>query len=96
MLALCRLGGQRETREVLRFMAICWKCPRCSEISCEEDVNAQGQPLSCDSCERVFLPSETECPVCHSPNPWARRDSVHYWCRTCGHTQMFHSHRATA
>ena len=25
-------------------MAVCWRCPVCNEVSCEEDVNAAGLP----------------------------------------------------
>lgn len=77
-------------------MAVCWNCPRCGERSCEDDPNASGRPLSCDHCERMFLPAETLCPVCESATPWTRRDSIHYWCRECGHTQAFHTLRVTA
>ena len=77
-------------------MAICWRCPLCTEVSCEDDVNAAGLPLACDHCERAFVPHETLCTVCDTPNPWARRDSVHYWCRECGSMQTFFSHVAVA
>lgn len=75
---------------------VCWRCPGCSEVSCEDDVNSQGRPLACDHCERPFIPQETKCPVCDSLNPWARRDSVHFWCRECGNTQTFYSDSRTA
>ena len=55
-----------------------------------------GLPLACDHCERPFPPHETQCPVCDSLNPWARRDSVHFWCRECGNTQTFYSEPRTA
>jgi len=71
-------------------MAVCWRCPRCGEVSCEDDANAAGRPLACDHCERPFLPAETQCTVCDAPNPWSRRDSVHFWCRECGNTQTFY------
>lgn len=77
-------------------MAVCWRCPNCNEISCEDDVNAAGHPLACDHCGRPFPPSETRCPLCDAPNPWARRDSVHFWCRECGHTQTFYWKQRTA
>ena len=77
-------------------MAICWRCPLCNEVSCEDDVNAAGLPLACDHCERAFVPHETLCTVCDAPNPWARRDTVHYWCRECGSMQTFFSHVAVA
>src|ERR1700753_3849926 len=54
-----------------RKMAVCWRCPLCGEISCEDDVHATGMPLACDNCERALLPHETLCTVCESPNPWA-------------------------
>jgi len=71
-------------------MAVCWRCPVCSEVSCEEDVNLIG-PVSCDHCDRPFPQNETLCTVCDSPNPWARRDSIHFLCRECGTMQMFYS-----
>jgi predicted amidophosphoribosyltransferase len=74
-------------------MAVCWRCPLCNAISCEDDVNAAGQPVACDHCERALRPQETLCPVCDAPNPWVRRDSVHFWCRECGTTQSFHHGR---
>ena len=76
-------------------MAVCWRCPNCGEVSCEDDVNATGLPLACDHCERVVLPSETLCPVCESASPWSRRDSLHFVCRECGNSQTFYSHFAT-
>jgi predicted amidophosphoribosyltransferase len=74
-------------------MAVCWRCPLCNEVSCEDDVNAAGHPVVCDHCERPFAPSETLCTVCDTPNPWARRDTLHYLCRECGTTQTFFSTR---
>lgn len=71
-------------------MAVCWRCPGCGEISCESDVSTIGHPLTCDHCERPFPAAQTQCPVCDSLNPWAPRDSVHYHCRECGHTQTFY------
>ena len=74
-------------------MAVCWRCPSCNQVSCENDVNiTTAHPVSCDHCERPFPQIETLCPVCDGPNPWARRDSVHFWCRQCGTMQMFLSH----
>jgi hypothetical protein len=55
-------------------------------------VNWQGQPLACDHCEVLSPPYDTLCPTCDTPNPWARRDTLHFWCRECGTTQMFLSH----
>jgi len=49
-------------------------------------------PLACDHCERALLPIETLCAVCESPNPWRRRDSLHYTCAECGNSQTFYSH----
>ena len=60
-------------------------------MSCEDDVNATGNPVACDHCGRPFPPSETLCPVCDAPNPWSRRDSVHFLCRECGTTQTYFS-----
>jgi RNase P subunit RPR2 len=73
-------------------MAVCWRCPICNEVSCEDDANAAGRPLACDNCERALLPIETLCAVCESPNPWRRRDSIHFTCTECGNSQTFHSH----
>jgi len=70
-------------------MAVCWRCPTCSEVSCEEDVSATGLPVACDHCGRPFPPDETLCAVCDAPNPWARRDSLHFLCRECGTTQTY-------
>jgi hypothetical protein len=76
-------------------MAVCWRCPSCNEISCEDDVNAAGPSVACDHCQQPFPPAETLCPLCDAPNPWARRDSLHFLCRECGTTQTFYS-RAVA
>jgi hypothetical protein len=76
-------------------MAVCWRCPACSEVSCEEDATLSG-PVSCDHCQRPFPPNETLCTVCDTPNPWARRDSIHFLCRECGTTQTFFSYRPLA
>jgi hypothetical protein len=73
-------------------MAVCWRCPSCSEISCEDDVNATGNPVACDSCQRPFPQQETLCTVCDAPNPWTRRDTLHFLCRECGTTQTYFSH----
>jgi len=70
-------------------MAVCWRCPACSEVSCEEDVSATGRPVACDHCGRPFPPDETLCAVCDAPNPWARRGSLHFLCRECGTTQTY-------
>jgi hypothetical protein len=74
-------------------MAVCWRCPRCNEISCEDDVNLTDSPVSCDHCLEPFPQQQTLCPVCDAPNPWAKRDSLHFLCRECGTTQMFLSHQ---
>ena len=71
-------------------MAVCWRCPVCEEVSCETEVNAAGMPLACDHCERAVLPNEALCAMCDAPNPWSRRDSIHYICRECGEQQTFH------
>jgi hypothetical protein len=76
-------------------MAVCWRCPACSEVSCEDDVNLSG-PVFCDHCQRPFPQQQTLCPVCDTPNPWARCDSIHFLCRECGTMQAFFSHRALA
>ena len=72
-------------------MAVCWRCPQCSEISCEDDVNLTDNAVACDHCQRPFPQQETLCAVCDAPNPWARRDSIRFWCRECGTTQKFFS-----
>lgn len=69
-------------------MAVCWRCPSCNGISCEDDVNLSG-PLSCDHCAASFAQDETLCPVCDAPNPWTPRDSIRFWCTECGTTQRF-------
>jgi predicted amidophosphoribosyltransferase len=75
-------------------MAVCWRCPRCNEVSCEDDVTLTSRkPVDCDHCRQPFPQDETLCPVCDAPNPWVRRDSIHFWCRECGTMQAFHSHR---
>jgi hypothetical protein len=76
-------------------MAVCWRCPECSEVSCEENVNLTG-PVSCDHCKQPFTQNETLCTICDTPNPWARRDSIHFWCRECGTMQRFLSHGVLA
>jgi predicted amidophosphoribosyltransferase len=55
-------------------------------------VNAAGKPVACDACERPFPPQNTLCPLCDAPNPWTRRDTLHFLCRECGTTQTFFSH----
>jgi RNase P subunit RPR2 len=77
-------------------MAICWRCPDCGHVSCETEVESQGKALACDRCERPSIPENTQCIVCDAPNPWARRDSVHYFCRSCGHVQTYYSHTQIA
>ena len=47
-------------------------------------------PLACDHCERAVLPNEALCAICDAPNPWSRRDSVHFICRECGEMQTFY------
>lgn len=74
-------------------MAVCWRCPGCNEVSCESDVNLTDNPVACDHCLRPFSQQETLCTVCDAPNPWVRRDSIHFLCRECGKTQMFFSHQ---
>jgi predicted amidophosphoribosyltransferase len=69
-------------------MAVCWRCPSCNEISCEENVNLKG-PVSCDHCSSTFVQQETLCPVCDASNPWTPRDSIHFWCRQCGTMQRY-------
>src|SRR3954447_9920299 len=73
-------------------MAVCWRCPSCSEVSCEDDVNVTGNPVACDHCERPFPQQETLCTVCDAPNPWTRRDTLHFLCRECGTAQTYFSH----
>jgi len=50
-------------------------------VSCEQDFNRSGA-VRCDHCLESFAEAETLCPVCDAPNPWAPRDSIHFWCRT--------------
>lgn len=76
-------------------MAVCWRCPQCGEVSCEDDVNLSDSPVACDHCRQPFPQQQTLCTICDAPNPWARRDSIHFLCRECGTTQMFHSQRAS-
>jgi hypothetical protein len=72
-------------------MAVCWRCPECSEVSCEEDAGAAGNLVDCDHCRRPFPPQETLCAVCDAVNPWSRRDTLHFLCRECGTTQTYYS-----
>ena len=74
-------------------MAVCWRCPGCNEVSCEDDATLTGSPVDCDHCQLPFPQHETLCTVCDAPNPWARRDSVHFLCRECGTMQAFHTTR---
>ena len=76
-------------------MAVCWRCPECSEVSCEVDISTTGSPVACDHCGRPFPPQDTLCPVCDARNPWSRSDSVHFLCRECGTTQTYHYSRAS-
>jgi predicted amidophosphoribosyltransferase len=55
-------------------------------------VNAAGKPVACDACERPFPPQNTLCTLCDAPNPWTRRDTLHFLCTECGTTQTFFSH----
>ncbi len=48
-----------------------------------------GAAVACDHCRWPFAQSETLCAVCDSPNPWTRRDSLHFLCRECGTTQSY-------
>lgn len=73
-------------------MAVCWRCPMCGEVSCEDDVNATGCAVACDHCERPFPQQDTLCAVCDAPNPWQRRDTLHFLCRECGTVQTYFSH----
>jgi predicted amidophosphoribosyltransferase len=77
-------------------MAVCWRCPGCNEVSCEDDQNSTGHAVACDHCERPYPPQSTLCTTCDAPNPWRRRDTVHYICGECGTSQTFYSHLATA
>jgi predicted amidophosphoribosyltransferase len=56
-------------------------------------MNVVGRPVACDECERPFPQQETLCPVCDTPNPWSRSDTVHFLCRECGTKQTFYSTR---
>lgn len=77
-------------------MAVCWRCPLCGETSCESDANVIGRPLACDHCERPFPPARTLCTVCESPDPWRRRDSLHFVCLECGNAQTLHARVVTS
>ncbi len=77
-------------------MAVCWRCPGCSGVSCESVVDVVTDTLACDHCERPFIPEETLCRVCDTANPWTRRDSLHFICRECGTSQTLFSHLAAA
>lgn len=69
-------------------MAVCWRCPSCNEISCEEDANRVGTVV-CDHCSASLDEEETLCAVCDAPNPWKRRDSIHFLCIECGTMQRY-------
>lgn len=56
-------------------------------------MNLTDSPVACDHCNEPFPQQQTLCPVCDAPNPWARRDSLHFICRECGTTQAFYSHQ---
>jgi hypothetical protein len=71
-------------------MAICWRCPECSQISCENDITVVEPSVVCDHCSCTLRTAETLCAICDTPNPWSRRDSLHYLCRECGHLQTFY------
>lgn len=77
-------------------MAVQWRCPDCDEVSFELDVLSSVSTVRCDSCYASVSKSATLCAVCDAENPWSNRDSVHVWCRTCGHTQMKFSHLRSA
>ncbi len=70
-------------------MAVCWRCPSCQEVSCEIE-NAAASSLACDHCQQAVMPHEALCTVCESPNPWTRRDTLHFVCRECGNSQTFY------
>ena len=74
-------------------MAVCWRCPQCNEVSCEDDATLLDSPVDCDHCQQPFQQRETLCTVCDTPNPWSRRDSIHFLCRECGTMQTFFSHQ---
>lgn len=75
-------------------MAVQWQCPCCNEVAHESA--ALSCLLQCSGCANVFTRDETLCAVCDGPNPWARRDSIHFWCLGCGNTQTLYSHMVTA
>lgn len=68
-------------------MAVCWKCPRCSSETCHTEYLDPRDPMICLSCTEPFNRTDVLCTICESPNALMRRDSVHYWCLECGHTQ---------
>jgi hypothetical protein len=68
-------------------MAVCWRCPDCTAETCHTEYIDPRDPVSCEACGREFDRGNVLCTVCHSPNALMRRDSIHYWCLECGHTQ---------
>ena len=74
-------------------MAVIWRCPGCGEAVGESDPTLSVSHLVCHHCGEIYLQRETLCVVCDAPNPWSARDSLHFWCRVCGNTQTWLSHR---
>ena len=72
-------------------MAVCWKCPSCESETCHVNYIDPRKPVMCDSCLTEFNRTDVLCTVCEAPNALMRRDSLHYWCLTCGHTQSLWS-----
>ena len=72
-------------------MSVCWKCPNCSEETCHTEYIDPRERVLCARCETAFERDQVLCIVCESPNALMRKDSVHYWCLECGHTQTLWS-----
>ena len=72
-------------------MAVCWKCPVCDNQVCDTRPVSANEVLSCSRCESQFMRSDTRCIVCDSQDSLVRRDSLHYWCTSCGHMQALWS-----
>jgi hypothetical protein len=68
-------------------MPVCWKCPSCNAETCHTDYIDPRRPVSCGVCDAEWNRTDVLCTVCETPNALMRRDSLHYWCLTCGNTQ---------
>jgi hypothetical protein len=70
---------------------LCWKCPVCDTKVCDSEPISAREPVMCDRCESRFARSDVLCVVCETRNTLVRRDTLHYWCVECGHTQTLWS-----